>query len=692
MDSRLTRSATSGRAVLSDAASVVVVGGGPAGSFFAIRLLRRARELGRTIHVTILEKKTEVCFYKPLPFCSWEGCNYCAGAVSPRLTDILRENNIAVPDEVIEGRPTEITVHGDWKSIQLPVPEDREMLSVFRGSRPRQRTGRYANFDTFLLHLAVDEGAEVVAARAHHVEYSADGKPVVRYRTTVDSDSDEPDRTVEADFAVFSGGVNPTPGTDLDSDPVFASLMKMVPKLRPPKVRGAVITEMLTGEEELLPMDGEVHFMQYGSKDLDIEMASLMPKKEWITVVLIGRSVDRADPAEYMDLVKRFVELPHIKRLLPRDVQLAPRCACHPSMTIKAAKHPFGARIALAGDMAVSRLYKDGLYSAYATSTALADCILDEGVDEKSLARRYAPTVRAFDVDNRYGRVVFLLSHWVFSRPALSRILYEALIRERMTVPEAQRSLAPVLWRTASGDDTYRFILTGMLRPASFGLILSRGLLVTFRNEIVEHLFGLDWKGVGRYSIGVPVEQVARTRKELFALQGIQAPSRTPDVERMFSIRIRAGKEAIMKQLGAFGDPDRQYLKPRFIKIERIEGAPNEKGTVIRYHVAVLRLTFHVRLETVVPERYLVYRVLDGMGEGGIFAFVVDEMKAGVSLLTTYVAFNFPRGRRMGRIGWWFVRQIFPRSAHDVVWNHSLCEIKRLAVQDAQELDPARRA
>jgi hypothetical protein len=223
-----------------------------------------------------------------------------------------------------------------------------------------------------------------------------------------------------------------------------------------------------------------------------------------------------------------------------------------------------------------------------------------------------------------------------------------------------------------------------MLRPGSFSMILSRGLLVTVRNKVVEHLFGLQWEGVGRYSIGVPIEQVAHTRKELFALQGIQPPSRTPDVERMFTIRIRAGKGAIMRQLGTFGDPDRQYLKPRFIRINRVKGTPNQKGTVIRYHVPILGLTFHIALETVVQDRYLVYRVLDGMGKGGILAFVIDEMKPGVSLLTTYVAFNFPRGKGLGRLGWWFVRRIFPRSAHDVVWNHSLCEIKRLAVQDAQ--------
>ena len=198
-------------------------------------------------------------------------------------------------------------MHGDWKSIQLPVPADREMVSVFRGSRPRQRVGRYVNFDTFLLHLAADEGAEVMTAEATDVRYSTEGKPLVSYRTVLEEGSDLPDKTLEADFAVFAGGVNRSSGMDPRSDPLFGALQQMIPELRPPRVRRAVIAELTAGEGELRSLEGELHFMQYGSKDLHIEMASLMPKQGWATAVLVGRSVDRAAPGDSLEVVKRFV-------------------------------------------------------------------------------------------------------------------------------------------------------------------------------------------------------------------------------------------------------------------------------------------------------------------------------------------------------------------------------------------------
>lgn len=668
-----------GRLVLSDGATVVVVGGGPAGSFFAIRALRRARELGQTLDLTILERKTEVCFYRPVAFCSWEGCNYCAGGISPQLADVLRENGISLPEEVIETVATDITVHGDWKSIRLPVPEGREMLTVFRGSRPKQRPGRYTNFDSFLLHRAVEEGAQVLTAEVRDIRRSTNGRPVVGYRLA----TQEGEKEIEADFVAVATGVNRNPGMDLRSDPLFSALTKVMPRLRPPKVRKAVISEMQAEEDLLLSMEGEVHFAQYGSRDLPIEMSSFIPKGKWITVVLLGKSVDRADRSQYLQIVDRFIALPHIRRVLPRGVHLQTVCACHPNMSVGAARNHFNDRIALVGDMAVSRLYKDGLYSAYVTGSALADCILTEGVDRASLKKRYAPVVRRFDLDNRFGRVVFLLSRIVFSNPNLSRVVYQALITERKTKRQQKRQLAGVLWKIASGDDSYRRVFRIMIRPASIWSIIVGGLLTTVRNYLTERLFGLSWKGFGRYPTGVGIETVSGKREEIFSVMGLPAPARPPQVENMYSIRIRAGTDAILRQLAKFGWYDNKYFTPRFIRVRRTAGAANAVGNAIRYHVTPSWLSFDLVLEKFLHGRYLLYRVTKGFARGGILTFDIDTAKQGVSLLTIYVAFNFPRGTSLwGRLGWYAARLVFPAFIHDVLWNHSLCKMKELAELD----------
>ena len=659
---------------------MVVVGGGPAASFFAIRALRTARDLHRTLDLTILERKSEVFFYHPSDAKSWEGCTYCAGGISPRLADALRQNHISLPDEIVEGRADEVIVHGDWKNIELPVPQGREMLSVFRGSRPRQRPNRHTNFDSFLLDRAVQEGARVLTADVQDITRSSSGRPVVRYRPAAGDGSAE----LEADFAVIAGGVNRKPGMDLESDPVFAALARMIPGFRPPRVRKALITCMQAPEDVLRTMEGEVHFAQHGSKRLSIEMCSLIPKGNWMTVVLLGKSIDQAGPSQYLTVARDYTELPHIARLLPRTAQLRTMCACSPNMVVAAARRPLGDRIALVGDMAVSRLYKDGLYSAYVTSSALAECIMTEGVDEASLMRRYWPVVRGFDMDNRSGRRVFLLSRIVFSRPLLSRVVYQALVTEKKTKPAQKRRLTDALWDMASGDSSYRRILSSMFHPASIWSMTTGGLLVTVRNYGTERVFGISWGEFGRYPTGVAVERVESKRGEILAVMGVPESEHRPQVERMYSIRVRADAEAILRQLGRFGDADREYFTPRFIQVHRTAGEANQPGSVIRYQVTPSWLSFSVVLEKVIEGRYLLYRVLDGFARDGVLVFDIEPVRMGVNLLTIYIGFDFPEGEGVAaRTGWRLGRRVFPSFVHDVLWNHSLCKMKDLAELDA---------
>jgi flavin-dependent dehydrogenase len=669
---------------LPDGATVVVVGGGPAGAFFAIRALRKARERGTQLDLLILEKKRELTFCEPTPpLASCMGCNYCAGGISPRLADVLRENGLTLPDTIIEARATTIVVHGEWKSVELPVPEGRDMFSVFRGSRPKQRLERYANFDSYLLSRAVEEGARVVTAEATDIRHAPSTKPLISYRVTTDAGSW--DESIEADLAVFAGGVNRSPGMDTESDRLFRALADAIPGFHPPRVRRAIICEIQVEEDLLQYMEGEVHFAQYGSKELHIEMSSLIPKNRWTTVVLLGESVDRADPTQYLQVMKQFLELPHIRRLLPEKAQLTPVCLCHPNMTVGVARNGCGHRIAVIGDMAVSRLYKDGIFSAYVTASALADCVLDEGIDRDSLRRSYWPTVETLDKDNRFGRVVFLITRVVFSHQLLSRIYYQALITERKTQPIDRRRLAIILWRIASGDDTYRRILADMFRPASVWLVLVGGVLVTIRNYATERVFGLRWGNFGRYPTAVSIEDVEKKRREIVAMLGIQPFERAPEFESTYSIRIKADEATVLHQLGKFGDSDREYFTPRMLDVHRTAGDANEVGSSIRYDVFLRWLSFSVVLEKVVESRYLLYRVRDGFAQGGILAFGIDRKKAGGGFLTIYVAFDFPTSSNpFKRVGWRLFRLAFPGFVHDVLWNHSLCKLKHLVeLEDA---------
>ncbi|MEW6755562.1 MAG: hypothetical protein AB1505_31980 [Candidatus Latescibacterota bacterium] len=664
------------RIPLSDGARVVVIGGGPAGAFFAIRLLRRARALRRTLDVVVLEEKRDLRFYPSAPFpCHLEGCNYCAGGISPRLADLLRQDGLTLPEDLAVGRAESLTVHGDWKSIELTVPRDREMLFVFRGSRPHRRDRRYENFDSYLLLQAVEEGAVATPGEVYHLRCAPEARAQVSYRTR--EGAGERSATVEADLVVVATGVNSRVGMGRETNPLHRALAEAIPGFRPPRVRRATIAEMRLPERAGRLMHGQVHFALYGAGDLPIEMSSLIPKGEWLTVALLGRSVDEAGPHEHLRIVERFLELPHVRRLLPRSADLVPGCVCQPNMTVGVARHPWGHRIALVGDVAVSRLYKDGILSAYLTASALADCALDRGVDAGSLRRGYWPAVRRLHHDNWFGAVVFFVNRVTFSRRVLSRVVYQAVVSERKGRPAHGQRLARILWTIASGDDTYGHVLRAMFHPATIRLILVGGALVTVRNYLTERLFGLRWEGFGRHPTGVPREEVERKRGELAAALGEEWLGRRPGFECMYTIRVLAGPAAILGELGRFGDAGRRYFHPRLIQVLRTSGEANAVGSVIQYRVRPRVLSFAIVLEQGTGERYLLYRIRDGFARGGILVFDVEPKGEGLCLLSIYLAFDLPTGTSpLRRLAWRAGKRLLPTFVHDVLWNHALCELK----------------
>ncbi|MGD0090537.1 MAG: hypothetical protein ABSE73_11510, partial [Planctomycetota bacterium] len=548
------------RSVLEEGSTIAVIGGGPSGAFFAIHFLKRARELGRKTRVVILERRLAPC---GAACCSagveLNRCGYSAGGISPKLNDALRKLDLRLPPEVVQNRIHSITVQGYWKNIELDVPGEREVVSVVRGGPFAPRQERYSNFDAFLLDRAVQEGAELVAGTVYDAYYAESRKPVVCYRGAgVES-------RLEADFVVFAGGVNACNASRGVEWPLVQVFRRLNPAYVLPRLRKALILELETKQEVPTDLDGELHFVEYGSKALRLEMCSLLPKRGSITVVLVGPSIDASTgAAENQEIIKRFLELPHISTLLART-QFRLACICNPHLVIGPAGHPFAERTAAVGDMVASRLYKDGLRSAHDTARALAEALLTCGADVQSLRETYTPLTRQFRRDNRFAALVFHLHRLVFGSSVLSRILYQAVITERKDTPAPQRSLEKILWKIASGDDEYEAIFRMMMGPVALWRIFTGGALITLRNHLTELFFGLNWEGFGRFTTGVAKEQFELKRAafaRMLAESGVAMPARV-EFERMYTIRIRASQDRIWDQLGRFGEADRGYLWPR---------------------------------------------------------------------------------------------------------------------------------
>jgi flavin-dependent dehydrogenase len=651
--------------------TVAVVGGGPAGSFFAIHLLRESRKMNRTIEVIIVEKKRPV----DLDAEPWHhrGCNSCAGGISPRLSEVLEQDGITIPDEVVQSEVDHIWLQSLWKNFPLKVPEQMKMYTVFRGSLPFKKSRKPSGFDSFLLEQAVTEGARIACGDVQDIEFSPSGRPKLKVKTRAGDIT-----SLTAEFVAIAAGVNAHQPQDSADNPLLRSVRATVPRYVPARTRKALLLELEVGRRYLKKnMNREVHFIEYGSKELQLEHIALIPKGDLLTVTLIGKRVDRAVfPNDTREILADLLRLPEIATILPgiRDTQVA--CTCAPRMAVMAAQNPFTDRVALVGDMVGSRLYKDGLYSAHTTAAALARTVLEEGIDKQSLARGYGPTVRWLTSDNRYGRWVFALSRLAFGTPVMSRVLYQAFATELKTKDKRKRPLGLVLWNIASGMADYREILTGMLSLSVLRSILVGGALVTLRNWLSEAFFGLKWGKYGRYPTVIVKEKRDAVKEYIASSLGTQLDVQ-PDFERMYLIKVKGSPEEVFAELGRFGESGRGHLELRFVDVKRVSGEANAVGSVIQYKAKSLGLSLELLLTRLVPDQTLYYEVSDRFVDRGKLIFAVNPTKDGNSRLGIYTAFDFKTGKSLpGKTFWRLSRCLFPAYIHDVVWNHALCRIK----------------
>lgn len=304
---------------------------------------------------------------------------------------------------------------------------------------------------------------------------------------------------------------------------------------------------------------------------------------------------------------------------------------------------------------------------------------MHKGMDRKTLSREYGKTIRWLAQDNRYGRMVFSLIRITFSAPLLSRVLYQTFATELKIRDKSKRPLGKVLWKIASGHSDYKEILRDMFRLRTLSSVLIGGLFVTMRNVFAEFLFGLKWGEYGKYPTVVLKEKRDYIKGSLSSGLGM-ALEKDPGFERLYAIKIKAPASRIFTELGKFGDDTRNYMKLRFIAIVRIEGLPNQPGSIIRYRLRFLPITVDMKLKQVMPEKFLYYEVSEKFADRGKLVFEIKPTEDGNNRLVIYTAYDFKKGKGVfSKIFWWFFRLVFPAFIHDVVWNHALCSIKEVA-------------
>jgi len=438
---------------LAEGSRVAVLGGGPAGSFFAYFLLTTAERVGLDVHVDVYESRD---FTRPGP----QGCNMCGGIISESLVQFLATEGINLPGKVVQRGIDSYTLHTDVGSVRIDTPlHEKRIGTVHRGPGPKDLTEAvWESFDGHLQQRAVKQGACTRNERVEEIRWPA-GLPELVVRGG---------QSQTYDLLAVAAGVN---------SPSLKFFEGAGLEYRPPETTKTHIREYKLSKESIDTYLGDS--MHVFLLDIPrLEFAALIPKGDYVTVCLLGDDIDN-------DLIDAFIRSPQVKGCFPPAWQPEQvSCKCSPRISVRGAAKPYADRLVFVGDSGVTRLYKDGIGAAYRTAKAAATTAVMHGISARDFERHYWPVCRKIESDNRIGKRIFAMTRMVqkhrFARAAVVRMT----AAEQEQASETRR-MSMVLWDMFTGSAPYKEIVKRAAHPGfAVGMLKAlAGLATPFREK-----------------------------------------------------------------------------------------------------------------------------------------------------------------------------------------------------------------
>ncbi|MFQ6103667.1 MAG: NAD(P)/FAD-dependent oxidoreductase [Candidatus Glassbacteria bacterium] len=414
---------------------IAIIGGGPAGSFCAIQLIKNTQ--AKEHQITIYDSKL---FSKLGP----PGCNLGAGVIARSMIQDLEHSNIHIPPHVIQCKISGFSFYAEGGERHFKIPEDQTFYSVFRGGGPRDKLmGEAESFDKAILEHAMSLGAEQVEASIGDMIFPGDSDGPFHLKAT-------DGRVFGADVVVGAFGVNSALGKKLGNKGIG---------YKPPRTIKSFQAE--------IPLDEEFIAESYGEKIKvlsfripGVRFIALTPKKGYVTVTVIGKHAQRAD-------LEWILRNERILRHFPKGF-IPPKeyCFCQPKLPVSPARRPYSDRFVVIGDANVSRYYKNGIGSAFMTAKFAAEDISSGRISGKEFRDNYyRKCLREYHRDNIYGKIMFLLNDIISKSQFFSSVHLDVAKKGSVLSPLGKNMIDEILIDLFTGESPYRHIFYEVLSP-----------------------------------------------------------------------------------------------------------------------------------------------------------------------------------------------------------------------------------
>jgi len=136
------------------------------------------------------------------------------------------------------------------------------------------------------------------------------------------------------------------------------------------------------------------------------------------------------------------------------------------------------------GDSSSTRLYKDGIGSAYITSKAAAQTALLQGVGKEDFREHYLPVCKNLNMDNLFGQFLFFVNDIIFIISPLSRSYFKIIQQEQINLQKDTPG-SDIIWDMFTGSRFYKDIFK---RTLSY-LFITQLLVATVTSSLRVMLF-----------------------------------------------------------------------------------------------------------------------------------------------------------------------------------------------------------
>ena len=450
---------------LKNNSKIAIIGGGPAGCFFANDAIQQAKKLGINIQITIFNSKD---FSQRGP----SGCNMSAAVIAGSLHAKLIRDGIVLPESIIRQEIKGYYFHTEEYGIELYKPDQTNrssIMAVYRGNGPLYSTHTESHsLDDFLLKHVINQGVSVISEPVLDLKLPSN---LADHATVIFGKGGQHNR-MEADLVVGAFGIN-------------SSITGKIEKLNfgyiPPKtIRTCQMEIPLDPAFIKRSFNDNIQVFALGIGPF--RFASMVPKGNYVTVSLVGsRDLTSSDLFD-------FLNHPVVRKKLPHDWEMPEKfCMCLPKIVLSHATNPYTDRFVLVGDASISRIFKNGLESAYITSQLAAQAAFENGISSEDFARHYyKPARKLLAMDNRLGAVILAISDFITRQ--------NWLVKARLSYVEDKRGswianhLNALLWNMVTGDAPYHNILIQALHPL-FQIKLIPVTIKALVISIIKYLF-----------------------------------------------------------------------------------------------------------------------------------------------------------------------------------------------------------